>query len=426
MRRVGLCFMALSLLLILISPTLAAPTPAEGVIHIVQRGQTLSGIALRYGVDAGALARANNIVNPNHIYVGQRLVIPATAAAQPTAGTYVVQVGDTLFSIGRRYGVTAWAIAQANGIYNMNTIYVGQRLTIPGTGTPAATPSPAPTPAASATPAPTVTAGWQGAYYRGTEIAGAPVFVRTDRAIDFRWGERSPDTRLDTDNFAVQWTRAINFQGGLYRFTITADDGARLWVDGKLVLDAWDGPPGSTHEVELVLTPGQHLITVDYFEATGRATIMFNFKRLGAAPVAPTTPAPTAPGTGQPLPTTAWLGEYFGNQTLEGAPVVTRIDEHIGFEWGLGSPVGGIPENHFSVRWTRQAHFYYDNYAFCAMSDDGVRIYVDDVLVLDEWHGSNGQSYCAEADLREGMHTVKVEYYEDGGEALIYVWWERR
>jgi len=58
------------------------------------------------------------------------------------------------------------------------------------------------------------------------------------------------------------------------------------------------------------------------------------------------------------------------------------------------------------------------------MSDDGARIYVGKELVLDEWHANNGVAYCGEYWASTGTYEVKVEYYEDGGKALIYVWWE--
>ena len=65
-----------------------------------------------------------------------------------------------------------------------------------------------------------------------------------------------------------------------------------------------------------------------------------------------------------------------------------------------------------------------DDYSFCAMSDDGVRIWVDDTLVPDEWHGNDGTVYCGTHQVIEDVHRVYVEYYENRGNALIYVWWE--
>ncbi len=411
--------MLLGLPVLMTRPAAVVVAQSGGTTYVVQRGDTLFSIARLHGLDVTALSRANGIVNPSLIYVGQRLVIPQAGATPPaaaTGGVYVVRYGDTLYSIARVYGVTPWAIAQANGLHNLNAIYAGQRLTIPGAAAPApTTPGTTPAPAASTT-------SWRGDYYLGTEIAGAPLFTRNDRAVSFNWGLQSPDTRLNTDQFAVRWSRTINFRGGVYRFTIAADDGVRLWIDGNLLLDAWQAQPYTTHTAEVILTPGNHLVVVDYFDQEGPAAIQFSFNRLGNAPA--DTPMP---GTGTPssaAPKDAWLAQYFGNERLEGQPAVTQMEPHIGYDWGLGGP-SGVPENFFSVRWTRQAHFAADNYALCAMVDDGVRIYVDGQLVLDKWHGNNGISYCAEVDMTAGWHEIKVEYYEDNGNALIYVWWDR-
>ncbi len=404
---------ALFILALVLAPmsgaALAQPVAAGEITHIVQPGQTLFSIARMYSVDVWTLARANNIVNPNRIYAGQRLVIPAKSTTPPAANVYVVKAGDTLYSIARLYKTTAWAIAQANGIYDLNHIYVGQRLVIPGVA-PAPTPIPAP-------------AGqWRGAYYANVDLSGEPLFVRNDTAVNFRWGMRSPDTRLNTDRFSVRWTRTINFQGGLYRFTMVVDDGVRIRVDDKLVLDQWRVQAETTYTVEVTLTPGNHLIAIEYFDEAESATAVFSFARLGSAPGTPA-PSATPPAT---APTDAWRGEYFGNTDLSGKPLLTRADSHIGFEWKLGSPAPGIPQDFFSARWVRQIAFEKANYAFCAMADDGVRLYVDGARLIDEWHPSNSLSYCVTAQLTKGLHEVQVEYFEDGGEALIYVWWEKR
>jgi LysM repeat protein len=417
MKRAWVWCAAIALVaLVMASPAVAA----TGTVHVVLPGQTLTGIARWYGVDMWALARANGIVNPSFIYVGQRLVIPATGSAMP-GQSYRVRPGDTLYSIARRYGVTAWSLAQANGIYNLNHIIVGQLLVIPGAPS---VPKPVPTTA----PPPSQAAGWRGEYYVGTEPKGGATVVRTDPAINFNWGYGSPDSRLGGDHFSAHWTRTINFIGGVYRFRVRTDDGARVWVDQNLILDAWRVQAQSDYWVDVTVSPGHHVVTVDYFEGTGVASIQFSFSRLGAASPAPA-PTPTPTPVTTPVPpsvSSAWYGEYFHNRDLSGSPSVTRSDGAIGFEWGGEAPIPGLPADHFSVRWTRYAYFHSDNYAFCAMADDGVRLYLDGVRVLDEWHPNNGVAYCGEVDVQAGVHQVRAEYYEDGGDALIYVWWERR
>jgi LysM repeat protein len=119
---------------------LTTPVLAQGAnIHVVQPGENLYRIALRYGVSVSALAAANGIANPNHIYVGQRLTIPGSGGvpagpSTPTSGTHVVQRGENLYRIALRYRVTMSALAAANGIVNPNRIYAGQVLRIPGRG----------------------------------------------------------------------------------------------------------------------------------------------------------------------------------------------------------------------------------------------------------------------------------------------------
>lgn len=107
------------------------PTPPPSGVYIVQPGDTLWSIARRFGTTVEAIAWVNGIINPNYIYVGQRLIIPGGITPPPTQTVYIVRWGDTLWSIARRFGTTAWAIALANNLWNPNYIYVGQRLIIP-------------------------------------------------------------------------------------------------------------------------------------------------------------------------------------------------------------------------------------------------------------------------------------------------------
>lgn len=103
--------------------------------YIVHSGDTLSGIANRYGMSVQALASLNGISNPNYIYVGQRLIVSGTTPINNTGTTYTVQAGDTLSGIASRYGVDWHSLASANGISYPYIIYVGQHLTITNGGT---------------------------------------------------------------------------------------------------------------------------------------------------------------------------------------------------------------------------------------------------------------------------------------------------
>ena len=134
---------AITVLAVLIVTALVLPSVAEaqGRVHVVQRGETLSGIAWRYGTSVNAIMRANGLTNRNFIWVGQRLTIPGSGGGGSSGGgggsgggVHVVRPGENLTQIARRYGTTVSAIANANGIRNTSFIWVGQRLVIPGGG----------------------------------------------------------------------------------------------------------------------------------------------------------------------------------------------------------------------------------------------------------------------------------------------------
>jgi len=153
-----------------------------------------------------------------------------------------------------------------------------------------------------------------------------------------------------------------------------------------------------------------------------------------ATPPTPTPPAPTptasptpvvAPSS-TPLPAiTAWRGEYYRSRDLTGAPALVRNDVAVNFSWGSGAPAAGLPADGFSARWTRVLPLEDGEYRFHALVDDGVRLYVDDELVIDDWHDGGRREQAADRRLAAGYHSLRIEYYERTGDALIQVWWEK-
>ena len=119
----------------LVIPLPPAPSPdVKGATrHVVQTGDTLSALAVRYHTTVDAIVQANHLLNPSYIYVGQVLLIPATGSARPGSGVYyTVRAGDTLAGIAYRYRVTVWSIVQANNLQNPAVLRVGDSLFIPG------------------------------------------------------------------------------------------------------------------------------------------------------------------------------------------------------------------------------------------------------------------------------------------------------
>lgn len=131
------------------------PQPTGGTQYVVKAGDTLYRIAVNNGLTTQALASANNITNPSLIYVGQVLIIPGKTSTTPTptatpstpsateepnsgsgsqtSGSYLVKAGDTLFRIAVNNKTTIAELQRINNIANINLIFIGQRLTLPGT-----------------------------------------------------------------------------------------------------------------------------------------------------------------------------------------------------------------------------------------------------------------------------------------------------
>lgn len=104
---------------------ISGTTSNNSTSYTVQAGDTLSGIASKFGTTYQELARINNISNPNLIYVGQVIKVNGVSS-----NTYIVQKGDTLSEIAQKYNTTVSALASKNGIADINKIYIGQVLTI--------------------------------------------------------------------------------------------------------------------------------------------------------------------------------------------------------------------------------------------------------------------------------------------------------
>lgn len=138
------------------------------------------------------------------------------------------------------------------------------------------------------------------------------------------------------------------------------------------------------------------------------------------------------PNPCQPPPCVApavgpWNGEYFNNRDLSGGAAFTRQDSAINFNWGWGSPSGPqICQDNFSVRWTGRFNFVCSaNYRITATVDDGIRVWVDGNLVMDEWREQSVRTFSRDVWLDGGGHDVKVEYYEQAGRAEVHLGWQR-
>ena len=111
---------------------------------------------------------------------------------------------------------------------------------------------------------------WCASYYDNNQLIGSPVMERQEEAIDHDWQGAGPEG-LGINNFSVRWLGNFAFEEGLYRFSATSDDGMRIWVDDRLILDAWEDQEQAAREVEVFISGGVRQLRVDYYENTGFA-----------------------------------------------------------------------------------------------------------------------------------------------------------
>jgi len=119
-----------------------------------------------------------------------------------------------------------------------------------------------------------------------------------------------------------------------------------------------------------------------------------------------------------------WRGEYYANRWLAEAPVLVREDAAIDFDWGSGSPGTGIPADEFSVRWSRYVWLDSGWYRFALSVDDGVRFWVDDSLLVDQWWAGESADYEVSVGLESGYHALQMEYCDTTGPAAARLSWE--
>jgi hypothetical protein len=118
-------------------------------------------------------------------------------------------------------------------------------------------------------------------------------------------------------------------------------------------------------------------------------------------------------------------GQYYGTLDLSGTALLTRSDAGVNFNWDDGAPADNLPSDEFSARWTRTVTLSEGTYRFYVHSDDGVRVWLNGELIIDEWYEATPTTHTVDRTLSTGAYTVQVDYYESAGTAQIQFWWER-
>jgi hypothetical protein len=303
---------------------------------------------------------------------------------------------------------------------------------------PEATPTtPPPTPVATPIPQPTpVPSGWTQTFYSDTSLGTScgSQRVETDTYVfrDSRTGWQTP-SGCPNDNWSVRFTRSdLYFPGGEYEFGLFYDDGARLYVDGDLVVNGWW--PGTQHYESRTLSAGNHSVVIEFYDTLGDAILQAWWRGPGYLPSDPD-PDPNQ-----------WYVNYWGNEYWW-KDAVGKRNEGSGSnglfinhrDWGETGPGFGIPKEHYSVKFERTAFFECGTYRFHLFTDDGARVWMRSssatggndrdwtenqiVPELDHLNHPQSADFYVNRFIGRGYHDLRVDYYQHtGGAGIAFDW----
>ena len=276
---------------------------------------------------------------------------------------------------------------------------------------------------------------------------------------------------IPVDGYSVRWTGWVRAeQSEVYTFVTRTDDGVRLWVDGRLIIDDWTNHAPTERLGTAPLIAGRwYPIRMEYFERWGGALAQLSWQspsrtrqlipstHLSATapdspplPVDAGAPMPDAPAPmpdapapmpdapapmpdapppmpDAPAPPSAPPGlqaTYFRDVNL-GAVAMSRVDPQVNFNWGEASPATGIPIDGFSVRWRGWVQpLNSELYTFITRTDDGVRLWVDGRLIINDWINHAPTERRGDAPLVAGRwYPITMEYFERWGGAVAQLSW---
>lgn len=257
-----------------------------------------------------------------------------------------------------------------------------------------------------------------GTYFNRVNLEGS-AGSRIDPVINFDW-PGSPMTGVPNNNFSVRWTGYYrSLSATTHYFRTISDDGVRLWIDNKLIINKWINQAATAWEGSIDLEPDRlYPIRLEFYDSCCDAAIKLYHGAENAGDVAFSIIPPEHLYRDQEAPG-GLKGDYFTNTNL-GNSATQREDSEIDFTWP-GSPATGVNSNNFSVRW--EGFFWATNsgfYVFRALADDGVRLWLNGVQLIDGWKDQAATYYNGRIFLDGGkLHPIRLEMYDRNGDSRI-------
>ena len=282
----------------------------------------------------------------------------------------------------------------------------------------------------------TTTTGWWASYFSNATLTAPPLYSVQDTStssITYNYSSGKPATgnvgTAASDNWAAVWVGYLNPSAtGNFTFSVTADDGARVYVNNQLVIDAWTGSSGvSVTSVNVPLTLNTAVpIRVEYNELTSSASCILQW-------TPPSSTKATIPAANffqdaaKTLP--GLTGNYWTDTGMLGAPSFSDHPTQINFSYSTGQPSQSLVVTDFSATWDGYlAPTVSGNYTFDIQADDQAKVYVNNVLVIDAWTVPNSSTVTplvsGNVALTAGTRVpLRVEFADSTGPAVVKLRW---
>jgi hypothetical protein len=276
--------------------------------------------------------------------------------------------------------------------------------------------------------------GLMGEYYDNLDFTGFK-FSRVDPVINFTWDKASPEPSVEKDIFSIRWTgQIVPLYSETYTFNTNTNDGVRLWINDKLIIDQWkvfyDGDAEYSGTIDL--TAGKkYSIKLEYFEDINAATakLLWSSKSQSKEIVPQSQLYPGHPPSPQNL-AHGLKAMYFNDVDFNDLKI-TRVDSVVNFNWFTRAPIDQLGKDNFTVRWTGKIDSRYtEDYTFHTVVDGGVRLWVNGVLIIDHWEADpkkRDKEWSGVVFMKAGVrYDIKMEYFDNGNGATAKLLWSSK
>lgn len=256
---------------------------------------------------------------------------------------------------------------------------------------------------------------WLAYYYPNTTLTGKPktktiISGNENGNLSFDLGYGAPIEGIATNNYSAKFMTAMRLPAGKYMIQNVADDGVKVYVDDKLVINRWG--KGNSIENKLLLNiedrnneendkKDVHWIRIEYLEKTGKSKLNFTIKPINDL-----------------ISSTDWLGMSFPTSNLSGDGSVFQTNS-IHYNWGKEAGFANTGKDGFSASFIKNISGVNDYFVY-TFADDGIKVKVDDKELISRWKNSGGRLNSALIkNLSDEDHKVQVDYFENTGKATL-------